>query len=189
LKPRELECLSREVALQTQISHPNTIHLYHVYEQPQHLHLLLELAPNGSLFQYLRREKSLSDKQIAFVFREVCKGIQALHRENILHRDIKPENILLGHDFTPKLADFGFACKIVPSERRKTICGTREYFAPEIFEHKDQSLKLDIWCLGILLYELCHNRAPFDYNRLTFEESAKLIRSRKYKYWFFFKLF
>ena len=164
--------------------HPNTIVLHHVYRQPRHLHLLLEYAPKGSLFQYLRREKTLSDRQIAFVFEEVCKGVEALHRVNILHRDIKPENILLGEDFTPKLADFGFACKIAAGERRRTICGTREYFAPEIFEHKDQSLKLDVWCLGVLLFELCHNRAPFDFNRLTFEQSARMIRNKQNRYWF-----
>ena len=167
---------------------PNTISLFHVYEQPNHLHLLLEFASKGSLFQYLRKERTLSDPQIAFVFLEVCKGVQALHRDNILHRDIKPENILFGDDFKPKLADFGFACRIINRERRRTICGTREYFAPEIFEHKNQTLKLDIWCLGVLLFELCHNRAPFDYNRLTFEQSSELIRNRKYEYWFYFLL-
>jgi serine/threonine protein kinase len=166
------------------VHHPNLVELHHVYRNPDKIHLLLEYAPKGTLFQYIKREKRLSDPQIAFVFQEVCQGVQVLHRNNILHRDIKPENILFDERFKPKLADFGFACKIVPGERRRTICGTREYFAPEIFQHKDQSLKLDIWCLGVLLFELCHNRAPFDYNRLTFEQSVRMIKDKGFKYWF-----
>lgn len=184
MKSRELEYLEQEIQIQSAVRHPNLVSLHHVYREDGHVHLLLEYAPRGTLFKYLRQERTLSDAQIAFVFQEVCRGVRALHRQNVLHRDIKPENILFGGDFQPKLADFGFACKLSPSKRRRTICGTREYFAPEIFRHENQSLKLDIWCLGVLLFELCHNRAPFDYNRLTFEQSAEMIDRRSYKYLF-----
>ena len=141
----------------------------------------MEYAPNGSLFDFSRRNRSLEDNQIAFIFENICKGIEYIHSMGILHRDLKPENVLFGNDFTPKIADFGFACEILPSNPRKTICGTREYFAPELLTFKDQSLKLDIWCLGILLYELCHGKPPFDYNKLSFAESANNIQNKKYQ--------
>ncbi len=60
-----------------------------------------------------------------------------------------------------KLCDFGFAAKYGIGHRRKTLCGTQEYIPPEILSSKDQNEKVDIWCLGVLLYELYHKRSPF----------------------------
>ena len=158
------------------------INLYHVYRLPRKLHLLLEYAPNGSIFKYMRRNRNLKDDQIAFLFKGICKGMMALHKMSILHRDIKPENILFDADFNPKIADFGFACEIKAGERRRTICGTREYFSPEIFIHRNQTLALDIWCLGILLFEFCHNRTPFKIRSKKFGEAAKELKNQNYRF-------
>ena len=153
-----------------------------MYREPKALHLLLEYASEGTLYQYVRRNKQLTDAQISFVFKEICSGISELHQKNILHRDLKPENILLDDKFKPKLADFGFACRIKKEERRRTICGTREYFSPEIWTHKDQTLKLDIWCLGVLLYELSHNTTPFRFYKKSFEQEAEMLKKEEYRY-------
>ena len=69
-----------------------------------------------------------------------------------------------------KLCDFGFAARFGLGQRRKTLCGTQEYIPPEILSNKDQTEKVDIWCLGILLYELYHKRSPF-YRKSTEEQS------------------
>lgn len=143
--------------------------------------MLIEYAPKGSLFDYTRRRRRLSDSQIAFVFRDICRAIEELHGQSILHRDLKPENILFDGEYRAKLADFGFACKIKKGERRRTICGTREYFSPEIFTHQAQSLKLDVWCLGVLLYELCHSKTPFSSVGKGFSEAADQIKRQAYR--------
>ena len=176
-----MKYIEQEIKIHSSLSHPNVIGLYQVLREGKFIHLLLEYASKGSLFDYTRRNKSLNEKQIVFVFLEICKGMEYIHSQNILHRDLKPENILFDENFIPKLADFGFACEIKPNERRKTICGTKEYFSPEIFTHKPQSLKLDVWCMGVLLFELCHGKTPFHYGSSTFQESAEQIRSQKYK--------
>jgi serine/threonine protein kinase len=168
--------LHQEINLQKATEHPNVIKLFKVYQEPHKLHLLLEYASQGTLYQYIKRNNKLTDAQILFVFKQICFGVLELHKKNILHRDIKPENILLDENFIPKLADFGFACTIKKDERRRTICGTREYFSPEIWTHKNQSLKLDIWCLGVLLFELCHNRAPFKFIQKSFEKEAMMLK-------------
>lgn len=173
--------MEQEINIQKEIDHPNVVKLFTVYREPGKLHLLLEYASQGTLFQYIKRNKKLTDAQISFVFKEICYGVLELHNKNILHRDIKPENILLDENFIPKLADFGFACIIKKDERRRTICGTREYFAPEIWNYKNQSLKLDIWCLGILLFELCHNRAPFKFIQKSFEKEANMLKNENHK--------
>ena len=144
------------------------------------IHLILEYAPNGSLFEYMQRNPRLTDKQISFVFRELAESIQYIHSFNILHRDIKLENILFDANYHAKLADFGFACMINSPEKRTTVCGTREYFAPEIYVNKKQDLKLDIWCLGILLYELCHNKTPFNVKQMDFKSAAVELKNQRY---------
>lgn len=120
--------------------------------------MVLEYAPNGNLFQFMKKnemDSSLKKK----IFLSVCAALQFLHKKKVLHRDIKPENILLGSKFQVKLCDFGWSIGDVI--KRKTFCGTYEYMAPEILEKKQYDEKVDIWSLGILLYELFHNKSPF----------------------------
>lgn len=145
------------------------------------IHLILEYAPNGSLFEYMHKHRKLSDQQIAIIFKELCDSISYIHSFGILHRDIKLENILFDKDYHVKLADFGFACLVTSPEKRTTVCGTREYFAPEIYANKKQGLKLDVWCLGIILYELCHNRTPFSLTKKDFKQADKELQSLKYR--------
>lgn len=130
----------------------------------------------------MRKNRNLTDPQISFLFKGICEGIKAAHSLSILHRDLKPENILFDAEYNPKIADFGFACEILAGERRRTICGTREYFSPEIFIHRNQTLSLDIWCLGVLLFEFCHNRTPFQIRSKSFGEAAQELKNQNYRY-------
>lgn len=60
-----------------------------------------------------------------------------------------------------KLCDFGWSCYCEEKDFRGSICGTYEYMSPEILEKNKHSKKLDIWCLGIMLYEMLHGDTPF----------------------------
>ena len=84
-----------------------------------------------------------------------------MHDNNLVHWDIKPENILLDENLAPKLSDFGWSV-LVNNKKRSTFCGTFEYMAPEMFENEEYSFSVDVWGLGILLYELFHWRSPFE---------------------------
>lgn len=84
-----------------------------------------------------------------------------MHDLNLIHRDIKPENILLDENFRIKLCDFGWSCKAEKGQLRESICGTYEYMSPEIVYLKKHNEKVDIWCIGILLYEMLHGHPPF----------------------------
>ena len=79
---------------------------------------------------------------------------------NVIHRDIKPENILLSNEQV-KLCDFGWSIH-TPSNQRKTYCGTMDYLSPEIVENQKYDHNVDIWCLGVLAYELCSGDPPFE---------------------------
>jgi len=90
--------------------------------------------------------------------KHVAAGIKYLHEKGIAHRDIKPENIVMSHG-VGKLCDFGWAA--ICTERRKTYCGTFDYVAPEILEGTEYDMSVDLWCLGVLAFELLAGKAPF----------------------------
>ena len=90
----------------------------------------------------------------------MVNAVYFLHQNNIIHRDIKPENILLGENDLLKLCDFGWA-KELTINKRSTFCGTMEYMAPEIMGNEKYDFSVDVWSLGILLYELIMGHSPF----------------------------
>lgn len=127
------------------------------------MYLLLEYCANGNLFNYLRSDRNpkLSKDQLMNIFTKVCQSVAFMHVNKMIHRDIKPENILLDDQLNPKLCDFGWSIELKKNEKRQTFCGTYEYMAPEIFESETYFSAVDVWSLGILLYELFHGRSPF----------------------------
>ena len=93
---------------------------------------------------------------------------------NVIHRDIKPENILLSNEII-KLADFGWSIHQKSNKLRTTFCGTAEYLPPEVIDDKPHIPSSDIWCLGILIYELCAGEPPF-----TSENDYETMKRIKY---------
>jgi serine/threonine protein kinase len=122
----------------------------------------MEYAKKGNLLDIIKKEKSGMSEIKAFkYFIQVINAVYYLHSNNIIHRDIKPENILIGDDNKLKLCDFGWA-KELTLENRSTFCGTMEYMAPEIVGSENYDYSVDIWSLGILLYEMLFGHSPFN---------------------------
>lgn len=94
-------------------------------------------------------------------FYQTTLAIEYLHSQNpaIIHRDIKPENLILFGENTVKVTDFGWSNTI--GQDRNTYCGTPDYLAPEMINGIKHGTEIDIWALGVLLYELVVGKAPF----------------------------
>ena len=111
---------------------------------------------NGCLFFYISSTDGLSEQLAMRFFYQTCLAVRYLHENNVIHRDIKPENLLLDDNFNIKLCDFGWSCQAQEFDIRTSICGTYEYMSPEIVVDHKHGYKVDIWCLGIMLYEFLH---------------------------------
>ena len=134
---------------------------------------MLEFCAGGELFFYLHKYQKFSEDQARPIFLQICEGLKYLHQHNILYRDLKPENILVSLDGKLKIADFGLSKYCSKNQRNYSYCGSPEYMAPEMILQKGHSLSLDIYCLGVLLYELVNGCPPFQ--ATTTKELLELI--------------
>lgn len=161
VSPEEADALNREISIQRSLRHPYIVQMINSFLVQDKLYIILEYVERGTLFDYMQINP-LDDFTIARIFGQVVSAISSMHARKILHRDIKPENILVDKSGDVKLCDFGFCAPFGENVLRKTMCGTREYMPPEMINSAKQNEKVDIWCLGILLYELTHKRTPFN---------------------------
>jgi 3-phosphoinositide dependent protein kinase-1 len=88
------------------LKNPYTIKFYQTFQDKMKLYFLLEYIPNGSLSDFLKREKNISDKLARHFIAEIVQGLQYLREKEIIHRDLKPGNILLDENYHIKFIDF-----------------------------------------------------------------------------------
>ncbi|KAK3337276.1 kinase-like domain-containing protein [Cercophora scortea] len=159
------EGLQQEIAVLMGVSHPNVLCLKDTFNEPNAVYLVLELAPEGELFNFIVKKQKLTEAECRKLFTQLFQGVKYLHDRNIVHRDIKPENILLvDKDLHVKLADFGLAKIIGEESFTTTLCGTPSYVAPEILadnRHRKYTKAVDIWSLGVVLYICLCGFPPF----------------------------
>ena len=157
-----LEQLQRELRIMYSLNHPYIIKLHNHFEDQRNFYLIMELAEGGSLFARLTKLRTFDEKTAAQYLKEVALAVQYLHTREpaIIHRDIKPENIFLDREGRVKLGDFGWSG--FNDHIRSTYCGTLDYLAPEMIDRKGHDTRLDLWNLGVLLFELLTGKAPFE---------------------------
>ncbi|KAE8902115.1 hypothetical protein PF010_g21883 [Phytophthora fragariae] len=118
----------------------------------------------------------LHERYVAFYAACVVSALEYLHGKGVLYRDLKLENLVLDADGYPKIIDFGLAKPNATrtSERSSTMCGSAEYMAPEILQHKPYDQRVDLWAFGILLYEMLFGKTPF-YHANNREQGRRII--------------
>ena len=115
--------------------------------------------------ELMKRRKKLTEPEVRYYILQLTSALSYLHDSYIIHRDLKLGNIFLDSHMRVKVGDFGLATKLThPGERRKTVCGTPNYIAPEILKGKTNghSFEVDIWSTGIIIYTLLVGRPPYE---------------------------
>ena len=160
---RSIKKLIDEIKIHKSLDHPNIVKLEHYFENKENVYILLELCANKTMHDLLKRRKHLTELEVQCYMIQLINALKYLRSEGIIHRDLKIRNIFLSEKMELKVGDFGFAAKLdFDFEKRRTICGTPNYIAPEILEEEPYSYKVDIWSLGIIMYTLIIGRPPFD---------------------------
>jgi serine/threonine protein kinase len=135
LLPVDVNALNVEIELLSELTHPNIVKLYEVYETNSEISIVTELVLGGELFDRIVKRSTYTEKQARDLARIVVSAFGYLHSKQIVHRDIKPENLLLvdnSNDVNIKIADFGFAIKVKDLTVNEDPCGTPSYVAPEL---------------------------------------------------------
>lgn len=165
----------REMDLLAMNDHPFVMHLVKTFDDTDFAYMLTELIPGGEMHSAIRQiDGCFTQQQAQFYIGSLLLGVEALHLRCIIFRDLKPENVMLDGQGYLKIIDFGIAKKL-ETPKTYTIIGTAHYMAPEVMRGKGYGLSVDIWALGIMLFELVCGYLPFGNDLEDQLEIAKLI--------------
>ena len=158
----------REIEIMYRVHHPNVVKLFGHFEDNKYCYFIMEYIPGGNVYNLVPKNgiKTVPTKTIVSIMKDVISAVYFLHHMSppIIHRDIKPENVVLDQNMRAKLTDFGWSNYMQGDMKRTTVCGTPVYLAPEIINNRGHDEKVDIWCIGVLLFELLTGISPFQGN-------------------------
>jgi tetratricopeptide (TPR) repeat protein/tRNA A-37 threonylcarbamoyl transferase component Bud32 len=151
--------LLNEAQAIAKLNHPNIVSVFDAGMHEDAPYIVMELVQGTSIHE----AKPTDFKSIVAAARQICEALHHAHSHKIVHRDLKPENVLVEPDGTLKLVDFGIA-RPVASRMTEAggIIGTVYYLAPESAQAKDIDERVDLYSLGVMLYELTAGELPFE---------------------------
>ena len=168
--------LLHEARAAATLNHPNIASIYDIIEADDHTHIVMEYVRGESLGARLRRER-MPPEQVLDIGTQLSDSLVEAHRHGVVHRDLKPGNVCLTPEGRVKVLDFGLA-KMRPVQHTEVpgdpaslypplsqagqIFGTPGYTAPEQLLGKTVDNRSDLYSLGVLLFELCTGRRPFE---------------------------
>ena len=161
LAKNERSVIQNEIRVQRELNDRNIVRIFRVCESKGWLYIVMEYIDGATLTDILTVSNCV-EPHIAFFVREVLQALRAIHASNKIHRDIKSDNVLVSQAGDVKLADFGYTAQLDSSaSKRKTVCGTPYWMAPELIQGLDYGKEVDIWSLGILCLELAEGAPPY----------------------------
>ncbi len=172
INPENIKQIMDEKNILEELDNPFTLKLYGTCQTTDELFLVTELLECGELFSAIYENEKLTNEACIFYSTCIILGLDHIHSKGIVFRDLKPENIMIDSMGYPRIVDFGLSKHLPSIEvctdgtiRKKThcttLCGTPEYFAPEIIFGKGYEYAVDIWALGVIMYEMIMRTTVF----------------------------
>jgi len=156
----------QEARSAARLAHPNAVTLHDVIPASpadDAVYLIMEYVDGATLAQVIQRDGPLSEQRAAGIARQLLSILAAAHALGIVHRDIKPANIMISAGGQVKLTDFGIAHTVGGTRLTGSgVIGTPAYMAPEQLQGLDITPAVDLWALGVTLYDAVTGRNPFD---------------------------
>ena len=171
LKPKNKKYLIQEIWLSKIHKCPYIINLHDHIIHKNMIILIHDLCVNGDLYYFIRdqkiRRQITSDLLICKWIQQIAIGVKYLHVNNIIHRDLNTKNIFLDNNFDIKIGDLGSISFFDNYELKHTIFPKKINKSPEMIKKTGYGCKNDIWCLGLILYELLTGDKPFEHKNIS----------------------
>ncbi|MBX3227208.1 MAG: protein kinase [Labilithrix sp.] len=181
VSPELVERFRREVKLSRRVTHRNVARVFDIGAHGQQPFLTMELVDGISLAEILARRGALPPREVHSIALDLCAGLGAAHDAGVVHRDLKPENVLVETGGRVVVTDFGVACALterdLPHGAAGALVGSPAYMAPEQVEGTtDPDARADIYAFGVMLYELCTGKMPWEGGSIFAIAAARLVR-------------
>uniref|UniRef100_A0A8C0RKN3 polo kinase n=2 Tax=Canis lupus familiaris TaxID=9615 RepID=A0A8C0RKN3_CANLF len=178
-KGRLLGKILNEIELHRGLQHRHIVRFSHHFEDADNIYIFLELCSRKSLAHIWKARHTLLEPEVRYYLRQILSGLKYLHQQGILHRDLKLGNFFITENMELKMGDFGLATRLEPPEhRKKTICGTPNYVAPEVLQRQGHGPESDVWSLGCVMYTLLCGNPPFE--TVDLKETYRCIKQVHY---------
>lgn len=169
LRDYDLENIFNEVKITSNLECDFIVKSTDVFTDKTYVYIVFPYYKNGNLKEYLMKRDKLLESEIWKIITQLLIAIDYLNEYSIIHRDIKIMNILVKDNGDICLADFGVS-KILShkNENAQTQVGTPYYFSPELVKGIKYSYNVDIWALGVIIYEIIYKKYPFEAHNLPY---------------------
>ncbi|XP_065912343.1 serine/threonine-protein kinase ULK3-like isoform X2 [Dysidea avara] len=171
-----VERLLTEITLmKEELKHPHIVQMVDFLWDDQMVYIIMEYCSGGDLFSLIQKYRMLNEDTARKFLQQLASALKFLREKNVVHMDLKPQNILLSSEHNPclKLADFGMAQNLNTGDHADSFRGSPLYMAPEIFLADHYDAKVDLWSVGVILYETLFGHAPYS-SRTTDELIVKI---------------
>lgn len=166
--PERLVRSRKEAEVLELLDHPHVVKMHEWFETEDALYIVLECAGGGDLFEVLYSHELnpsqtvLEERCARRIFTQTALAVSHMHRSGVCHRDLKPENIFLDSEWNVKVGDFGLSLLYQPGRKANDPVGSLIYASPEVLRRESYTgPELDVWALGVLLYEMLCGTPPF----------------------------
>uniref|UniRef100_A0A3Q2EDS2 Mitogen-activated protein kinase kinase kinase n=1 Tax=Cyprinodon variegatus TaxID=28743 RepID=A0A3Q2EDS2_CYPVA len=143
------------------LKHPNIISFKGVCTQAPCYCIIMEYCAQGQLYEVLRAGRKVTPRLLVDWATGIAGGMNYLHLHKIIHRDLKSPNVLVTHNDTVKISDFGTSKELSDKSTKMSFAGTVAWMAPEVIRNEPVSEKVDIWSFGVVLWELLTGEIPY----------------------------
>jgi len=169
----------QEASILAKLDHPNIVRLHEFYEDGDDLFLIMEYVPGMNLGDYIATVSGpIPEERALRIFRKMLSAFKYAHSKDVIHRDVKPFNMMIAANEEVKILDFGIA-KLKTSNISYTNTGqkigTPRYMSPEQVRGEELSQQSDIYCLGVILWQMLTGREPYKEEKSEFNISHKIV--------------
>ena len=160
--------------------HPNIIPFYGFARNYPDTIVVLGLAKNGSLYDYLHVRKERPSRQQSLMWaKQIAYAMVRVHTLDYIHRNLKSRNILFTEDMVAQVCDFGSACSLHETTFASKVAGTPRWMAPEVAENNAISKQCDVFSFSLIVWELLEHQIPFHDIRTDILASIAIIEGNR----------